>query len=58
MVQKRKQDTPVIEEIRTMQEVRDEWKLTRIRELPIDQISDSPDHPYKVKDDQRRSTEC
>ena len=52
MVQKRKQDTPVIEEIRTMQEVRDEWKLTRIRELPIDQISDSPDHPYKVKDDQ------
>ena len=52
MVQKRKQDTPVIEEIRTMQEVRDEWKLTRIRELPIDQISDFPDHPYKVKDDQ------
>ena len=52
MVQKRKQDTPVIEEIRTMQEVRDEWKLTRIRELPIDQISDFPNHPYKVKDDQ------
>lgn len=52
MAEKRKQDTPVVEEIRTMQEVRDEWKLTRIRELPIDQISDFPDHPYKVKDDQ------
>ena len=45
----KKQDTSVVEEIRTMQEVRDEWKLTRIRELPIDQISDFPDHPYKQK---------
>ena len=52
MAEKRKQDTSVVEEIRTMQEVRDEWKLTRIRELPIDQISDFPDHPYKVKNDQ------
>ena len=52
MDEKRKQDMPVVEEIRTMQEVRDEWKLTRIRELPIDQISDFPAHPYKVKDDQ------
>ena len=52
MAEKRKQDTPVVEEIRTMQEVRDEWKLTRIRELPIDQISDFPDHPYKVRDDE------
>ena len=51
MAENRKQDTTVVEEIRTMQEVRDEWKLTRIRELPIDQISDFPDHPYKVKDD-------
>lgn len=51
MAEKKKQDTPVVEEIRTMQEVRDAWKLTRIRELPIDQISDFPDHPYKVKDD-------
>ena len=47
----KKQDTSVVEEIRTMQEVRDEWKLTRIRELPIDQISDFLAHPYKVKDD-------
>ena len=51
MAENRKQDTSVVEEIRTMQEVRDEWKLTRIRELPIDQISDFPAHPYKVKDD-------
>ena len=51
MAENRKQDTSVVEEIRTMQEVRDEWKLTRIRELPIDQISDFPAHPYKVKVD-------
>lgn len=36
----------------TMQEVRDERKLTRIRNLPVDQIVDFPDHPYRVRDDQ------
>ena len=46
------------EDMFTMQEVRDERKLTRIRNLPVDQIVDFPDHPYKVKDDQRRSPEC
>ena len=40
------------EKLRTMQEVRDERGLTRIRELPIDQIADFPDHPYKVEDNQ------
>ncbi len=40
------------EKLRTMQEVRDERGLTRIRELPIDQIADFPAHPYKVEDNQ------
>ena len=40
------------EDMFTMQEVRDERKLTRIRNLPVDQIVDFPDHPYRVRDDQ------
>lgn len=40
------------EDIFTMQEVRDERKLTRIRNLPVDQIVDFPDHPYRVRDDE------
>ncbi len=46
------------EDMFTMQEVRDERKLTRHQEPSVDQIVDFPDHPYKVKDDQRRSPEC
>ncbi len=37
------------EDMFTMQEVRDERKLTRIRNLPVDQIVDFPDHPYRVR---------
>ena len=40
------------EDMFTMQEIRDERKLTRIRNLPVDQIVDFPDHPYRVRDDQ------
>lgn len=40
------------EDMFTMQEVRDERKLTRIRNLPVDQIVDFPDHPYRVRDDE------
>ena len=48
----KKISTAAGEKLRTMQEVRDERGLTRIRELPIDQIADFPDHPYKVEDNQ------
>ncbi len=48
----KKSSTAAGEKLRTMQEVRDERGLTRIRELPIDQIADFPDHPYKVEDNQ------
>lgn len=34
------------------QEVRDEEKLSKIRDIPLSQIDDFPDHPFKVKDDQ------
>lgn len=40
------------EDMFTMQEVRDERKLTRIKNLPVDQIADFPDHPYRVRDDE------
>lgn len=41
-----------VDDIFTTQEIRDERKLPRIRELPIREIADFPDHPYKVKDDE------
>lgn len=34
------------------QEVRDEEKLSKIRDVPLSQIDDFPDHPFKVKDDE------
>lgn len=34
------------------QEVRDEEKLSKIRDIPLSQIDDFPDHPFKVKDDE------
>lgn len=54
MVEKKKPrfELKGVDDLFTTQEVRDERKLPRIRELPIDQIADFPDHPYKVKDDE------
>lgn len=54
MVEKKKPrfELKGVDELFTTQEVRDERKLPRIRELPIDQIADFPDHPYKVRDDE------
>ena len=36
----------------TTQEMRDDAKLARIQEIPLDEIDEFPDHPYKVKDDE------
>lgn len=54
MVEKKKPrfELKGVDDLFTTQEVRDERKLPRIRELPIDQITDFPDHPYKVRDDE------
>lgn len=54
MVEKKKPrfELKGVDDLFTTQEVRDERKLPRIRELPIDQIVDFPDHPYKVRDDE------
>lgn len=54
MVEKKKPrfELKGVDDLFTTQEVRDERKLPRIRELSIDQIADFPDHPYKVRDDE------
>lgn len=36
----------------TTQEMRDDAKLARVHEIPLDEIDEFPDHPYKVKDDE------
>lgn len=41
-----------VDEFFTTQEMRDEAKLAKIHKIPIEEIDDFPDHPYKVKDDE------
>ena len=41
-----------VDEFFTTQEMRDEAKLAKIHEIPIEEIDDFPDHPYKVRDDE------
>lgn len=41
-----------VDDMFTTQEIRDERKLPRIRDIPIKAIKDFPAHPYKVKDDE------
>lgn len=41
-----------VDDMFTTQEMRDDAKLSRIHEIPIDEIDEFPDHPYKVKDDE------
>lgn len=41
-----------VDEFFTTQEMRDDAKLARIHEIPLDEIDEFPDHPYNVKDDE------
>lgn len=43
---------PKFDDIFSTQEMRDEEKLSKIRDIPIDLIDDFPDHPYRVQDDE------
>ena len=43
---------PTLDDLFSSQEIRDEAKLAKIRDIPIDLIDDFPDHPYKVRDDE------
>lgn len=43
---------PTFDSIFSTQEERDEAKLAKIRDIPISDIDDFPDHPFKVRDDE------
>ena len=41
-----------VDDFFTTQEMRDEAKLAKIHDIPIEEIDEFPEHPYKVKDDE------
>ena len=41
-----------LDELFSTEEQRQENKLPRIRDVPLDQIDDMPNHPYKVRMDE------
>ena len=43
---------PSLDDLFSSQEERDDAKLKRIYEIPLDEIDPFPDHPYKVRDDE------
>ena len=45
-------DLPKLDEYFTTQEQRDDAKLKKIHEIPLEEIHEFPDHPFKVLDDE------
>ena len=43
---------PTFDDIFSTQEQRDEAKLAKIRDIPMSEIDDFPDHPFQVRDDE------
>ena len=43
---------PTLDDLFSTQEQRDEQKLSKSRDIPISEIDDFPDHPFKVRDDE------
>ncbi len=43
---------PTLDDLFSTQEQRDDAKLQKIRDIPIADIDDFPDHPFKVRDDE------
>ena len=41
-----------LDDLFSTQEPRDEEKLSKIRDIPLTEIDDFPDHPFKVRDDE------
>ena len=44
--------TNTLDELFSTQEERDDAKLSKIRDIPLELIDDYPDHPFKVRDDE------
>ena len=45
-------DLPKLDDYFTTQEQRDDAKLKKIHDIPLDKIDEFPDHPFKVMDDE------
>ena len=43
---------PTLDDLFSTQELRDDAKLSKIRDIPLELIDDYPDHPFKVRDDE------
>ena len=46
-----------LDDLFSTQEQRDEEKLSKIRDIPLTEIDDFPDHPFKVRDDEDTNPE-
>ena len=44
--------TNTLDDLFSTQELRDDAKLSKIRDIPLELIDDFPDHPFKVRDDE------
>ena len=44
--------TNTLDELFSSQEERDEATLSKIRDIPLEEIDDFPDHPFKVREDE------
>ena len=47
-----KMSLPSVDDLFSTEESRQESKLKKIYEIPISEIDDFPDHPYRVVDDE------
>ena len=47
---------PTLDDLFSTQELRDDAKLSKIRDIPLELIDDFPDHPFKVRDDEDMDT--
>lgn len=43
---------PTLDDLFSTQELRDDVKLSKIRDIPLELIDDFPGHPFKVRDDE------
>mgnify|MGYP000806885546 FL=1 len=43
---------PTLDDLFSTQELRDDAKLSKIRDIPLELIDDFPGHPFKVRDDE------
>ena len=48
--------TNTLDELFSSQEERDEAKLSKIRDIPLEEIDDFPDHPFQVREDEDMDT--